>query len=306
MSLHPQVKKLIDDMTKMREKPIHKMTIDEYRNMIKQFAGKSGKTEFVKHINNRNIDGPYGKIPIRIYTPNDLKLKPAVMYFRGSGFVSGDLDEQDPICRAIANRSQCTVIAVGYRAAPEYKYPIGLEDSYTATRWVIEQADELQIDPKRISVSGYSSGGNFAALIVLKLREQGIPIFSQILLCPGLDLSCSMPSHEKYTHGYLLDKEDIRWYFNQYIPKGVNPKDSAISPLWENNLVGLPPTLIITAEYDPLRSEAELYADKLIQAGVAVDYYCYEGHIHVMLACRSLLSFDVDPVDRVAEFLKKR
>jgi len=305
MPLQPQVQEFIEAQLKIRTKPVRDMSIMEYRNTIKAAYGNSKKIEELKQVEDRYIVGPHGKIPIKIYTPSNESSKAALIYLKGSGFVSGDLDEQDSLCRAIANRAKCKVIAVAYRAAPEYKYPIGFDDSYAVTKWVIMRGDEFQIDSKRVSVCGYSSGGNFAALIALKCREEGIPLQAQILLCPCLDLSCSMSSHARYSHGYLLDVEDVQWYLEQYLPENINVKSPKVSPLWENKLSELPSTLIISAECDPLHDEAELYADNLKRAGVEVEYYCYQGHIHAMFACRELFSFTIDPVDKITDFLIK-
>ena len=305
MPVNPQTKALLDMLMQQRGKPTHEMTIEEFREASKAGEVLAGERQPVEHVENRNISGPNGDIPIRLYTPKGEAPFPALIYFKGSGFIYGDIEGQDPLCRALTNATQCKVIAVQYRSAPEDKYPIGLNDSYAATKWVIDHADELNIDPEKIVISGYSSGGNYAALVAIRLRDEGIRLAYQVLMCPVLDLTCSLPSHHEMGEGYILDAKSIEWFLNLYLPKDVDRKDPKISPLWEKNLKGLPPTLVITAEYDPLRDDGKQYADNLKEAGVPVKYTCYQGQIHALLACRGVLDQEENPVDEIGAVLSE-
>lgn len=303
MPLSPQTKALVDKLMQQQVKPAWKMTIEEFREVSKAFEALGGEHQPVEKVENRKVPGYHGDIPIRLYTPKGQAPFPALIYFKGSGFVYGDLDRSDALCRALANATQCKVIAVQYRSAPEHKYPIGLNDSYAATKWVFEHADELNVDRERIAISGYSSGGNYAALVAIRLRDEGVKLAYQVLMCPCLDLSCSLPSQQEFAEGYLLDAKTIEWFLNLYLPKDADRKNPKMSPLWEKNLTGLPPTLMITAEYDPLRDEGKQYADNLREAGVPVKYTCYQGQIHALLAYRGELEDEENPVDEIGVVL---
>jgi len=306
MSLSPQTKIALEVIEQARPTPIWEMSLAEYRKMVDGLANEQimGPTEPVEKIENRTIEGRNGPIPICVYRPA-AKSRAAILYFCGSGFTYGELKTQDNVCRGIANRSGYTVIQVAYRSAPEYKYPIGLNDAHDATLWVREHANELGIDPDKVGVCGYSSGGNFAALIAIQERDAGRPLFCQVLLAPALDLSSSCPSHVRYAEGYLLDTKSRDWHFAQYLPEGADLVDPNISPYWQKNLRDLPPTLIVTAEYDMLCDEAAEYANKLKEAGNAVKYSCYLGQIHAFIAWRGLLDQEENPLDEIGDYLRE-
>jgi len=305
MPVNPPTQKLIDMIYNGRTKPINETTIEEYRESAKLFAKLAGKREPVYQIENKTLPGPHGDIPIRIYTPNNKIPHACLIYIKGSGFIFGELEGQDPVCRSLANAISCKVIAIQYRSAPEYKYPTGLEDTYTAVKWIIENVNQLKINRDKIALAGYSSGGNFAALITNKLRDEKVHLAYQILVAPVTDLTQSFSSHKEFAKGYILDGDYIQWCFNHYLPKGTDLKDPKLSPLFETTLKGLPPTLVITAEYDPLRDEGKAYADKLKEAGIPVIYSRYKGQIHQFLGCRGILQKEKNPIDEIAEVLKK-
>ncbi len=305
MPVNQQTRALIDMLMRQSEKPMYEMTIEEFREGSKAFDALGCVSQPVERVDNQNIPGQNGEIPIRIYTPKGDAPFPALIYFKGSGFINGELDGQDALCRALTNSTQCKVIAVHYRSAPEHKYPIGLNDSYDATKWVVDHAAELSIDPAKIAISGYSSGGNYAALVAIRLRDEGVKLAYQVLMAPVLDLSCSMPSHKEMGEGYILDAKSIEWTFNLYLPKNSDRKDPRISPMWEKHLKGLPPTLMITAEYDPLIDEGKEYAQNLKAAGVPVKYTCYIGQVHALLSCRGELDQEENPVDEIGAVLSE-
>ncbi len=305
MSLNPQTKILVDEILSLNATPSYEMEVDEVRRVSDETHKLSGQPEPVEKVENRKIPGLHSDILIRIYTPKGTGIFPALIYFRGSGFIHGGIDSQDVLCRALTNATQCKVIAVQYRSAPEHKYPAGLNDAYAATKWLIDHAKELNIHPEKIAISGYSSGGNFATLTALRLRDEGIKLAYQVLICPCLDLTASLPSQKEFAEGYLLDAKTIEWFLNHYLSQSDDRKDPKISPLFETNLKGLPPTLMITAGCDPLRDEGKQYADNLRHAGVKVKYSCYAGQIHDLLVFRGRLDQEENPVDEIGEVLRK-
>ena len=203
------------------------------------------------------------------------------MFFHGGGWIFGDLDTHEGLCLRLAHESGCRVISVGYRLAPEHKFPAGVEDCYAATMWVADNAERLRIDPRRIAVAGDSAGGNLAAVIGQMAKEKGGPhIALQVLIYPVLDLITETPSRRAYAESYFLDKKTIDWTIETYCNPGVDPHDPRISPLRAADVSGLPPAHIHTAEFDPLLDEGKAYAERLKAAGVPVQYTCHLGMIH--------------------------
>jgi acetyl esterase len=236
--------------------------------------------EAVKHVEDRTIPGPAGEIPIRIYRPADGTL-PALVYFHGGGWVIGNLDSHDLVCRMLANRSGAVVISVDYRLAPEHKYPAAADDSYAATKWVADNASELDIDPNAIAVGGDSAGGNLAAVVSLMAKEKGGPkLAMQMLVYPVTDYSFETASYTDNAEGYFLTRDAMVWFWDHYLNDRSEGSQPQASPLQATDLSGLPPAWVITAEYDPLRDEGEAYAEKLREAGVPVTVERYNGMIH--------------------------
>ena len=207
MSLSPQTQALVDELISKGKKSYSEMSIEEWRETSDTLIELAGEPEQVREKEEIMIDGPNGTIPLYIYTPMELKNSAALIYFSGSGFVHGNNKVQDIFCRSLANATCAKIIDVFYRSAPENKYPIGVNDAYVSTRWVFDNASKLKIDRNKIGVCGYSSGGNFAALVTIMARNEKLPLLCQILVAPALDLSRSMPSHQTKGTGYILDKE---------------------------------------------------------------------------------------------------
>jgi acetyl esterase len=227
--------------------------------------------------------GPGGRLRTRIYVPQVLSSDPApgIVYFHGGGGIFGSIDTHEGICRMLANESGCKVIAVGYRQAPEHKFPAALDDAYAATEWVVEQAARLGLDPQRIAVGGDSAGGNLAAVVCQRARQENGPrIALQVLFCPFLDLNTSTVSWQIFEKGYFLNKATVDWMLGHYCAADMDRADPRISPLRASDLAGLPQAHIHTAEFDPLRDDGEAYASRLKRAGVGVRYTCHSGMIH--------------------------
>ena len=206
---------------------------------------------------------------------------PALVYLHGGGWVSGDLDTHDGLCRLLCAKVQMAVLAVDYRRAPEHPFPAAFDDALAAFRYVATHADELGIDPARIAIGGDSSGGNLAAAAAQALRHQAIRPAFQLLVYPATTMHTTSASYESLATGYGLTRDAMRWYIEQYL--GGNPglrDDHRASPLLAPSLEGCPPALVLTASHDPLRDEGEAYAAALARDGVEVRHICFPGQIH--------------------------
>lgn len=281
MALDPVAEGFLAQMAAAGGPPLQDMTPEFARQAFSVFSQLGGEAEQVAKIDNRSIPGPAGEIPVRIYTPEGTAPFPALVLFHGGGWVIGDLEVVDVPCRALANQAGCVVVSVDYRLAPEHKYPAAAEDCYAATKWVADNAAEIGVDPNRIAVGGDSAGGNLAAVVSQMARDKDGPAIAyQVLIYPVTDATISTASYEENADGYLLTKEGMIWFFNHYIHEDTDRKDPLLSPLHAENFKGLPPAIVITAEYDPLRDEGEAYAAKLKEAGVPVIQTRYPGMIH--------------------------
>jgi acetyl esterase/lipase len=237
----------------------------------------------IGRIEDREIPGPFGPLPIRIYSPiiPQRRLLPGLLYFHGGAWVFCDLDTHDGLCRMLANESGCRVVSVGYRQAPEHKLPAALEDCFAAAVWLAENALALEIDPDRIAIGGDSAGGTLAAAVCQLAKRRGGPEFAlQVLLCPKTDVSAETESRRAFAKGYFFERTTLEWALKHACPPELDLKDVRISPLLATDFSGLPPAEIHTAEFDPLRDEGEAYAARLAHAGVRVRYTCHEGMIH--------------------------
>ena len=225
------------------------------------------------------VDG--GEVPVRVYRPVDAAPLPCHLYFHGGGFWVGTIDHSDHACRDLASAAECVVISVGYRLAPEHPFPTPPEDCYAALCWTVEHAADLGIDPSNVSVGGVSAGGNLAAVLSLMARDRGGPsIVFQVLEIPVIDLTMSFPSVETNGEGYVLTKQGMSSYRAQYLTSTDQQRHPYASPIFADDLSGLPPALVMTAEFDPLRDEGEAYARRLEDAGVPAVARRWEGHIH--------------------------
>jgi len=235
----------------------------------------------VANVENRTIPGPAGEVPVRIYTPDGRAPFPVLVWFHGGGWVLGSLDGSDHTCRELANTAGCIVVSVDYRLAPEHKFPACPDDCDCAYQWVMANAGSFGGDPRRVAVGGDSAGGNLAAVVALRARERGGPPPAfQLLVYPVTDHDFERPSYVANADGYSLTLVAMRWFWEQYVNSPDEMAHPHAAPLRAADLSGLPPALIITAEFDPLRDEGEAYGDRLRQAGVPVTVSRYDGMIH--------------------------
>jgi acetyl esterase len=238
------------------------------------------------------LPGPAGDIPYRLYAPADDTQDhlPGFVFFHGGGMVAGSIDTHDRISAALARATGCRLVSVGYRLAPEHKFPAAVEDAIAATDWVSGQASSLGIDAAKLIVGGDSAGATLAAVVCQDaLRNSGPAIFLQCLICPVLDFEETSPSREAFAENYLIDRATLEADLADYLPEGADLGDSRISPLRAYDLAGLPAAIIHTAEFDPMRDEGNAYARKLMTAGVEVEHFCHDGMIHNFHAMGAIL-----------------
>jgi acetyl esterase/lipase len=240
------------------------------------------------------IPSPTGSIPARIYTPKHLRkadgLSPCLVFFHGGGWVIGDLDSHDVVCRKLADEGQLIVVPVDYRLAPEHKFPAAVDDAITATTWIAGNARQFGIDASRLSVGGDSAGGNLAAVVAIAARDgNGPAIASQVLIYPAIDFAMTHPSHSEPETSLLLTHSVIRWFRDHYLNSAADVHDWRASPARAKTLVGLPPAYVLTAGADPLRDEGDEYAKRLKEAGVNVTYRTFPGQFHGFFTMGKLL-----------------
>ncbi len=282
MPVDPQLQVLLNQLANPSAPPISSLTVEEMRQNRDQMSIVNPNPPPLHSIVDHTLPGPLGEIPVRIYTPTGEGPFPVLLFFHGGGFVVGSIEASDSICRMITSATPCITVSVGYHLAPEYPYPAGPEDCYAATKWVAEHATEFHGDPARIAVGGDSAGGNLATVVALISKERGGPkLLFQLLIYPTTDNhQPGTASLQENAHGYLLTREAVEWFDRHYQPPNLDQKDPHAFPLYARDLRNMPPALIITAEYDPLRDEGEMYAQRLQEAGVPVTLTRYDGMVH--------------------------
>lgn len=288
--------------------PYHTLSLAAVREQYRQSrAPLKPESPDVAEVRELSMPGPGGPLALRLYralgSQGDAIL-PVVVYFHGGGWVVGDLDSHDVVCRQLANAAHCAVVAVDYRLAPEHKFPAAVADSVAATCWVAAHAEALRIDAARIAVAGDSAGGNLAAVTALCLRDLGgPPLVMQLLVYPVTDQAITSASAKAYADGYLLTRVNMLWYRDNYLRNAADIGDWRASPLCATDLSGLPPAYVITAGFDPLLDEGQAYAERLRAAGVDVTYECFEGMVHGFLTMGGVLAGAHHAIYRLAQGL---
>jgi acetyl esterase len=280
MPVDPQIQALLDQGTGVPA--THTLPLDVARAQYEARIAVMAPAADIASVREKTIDGPGGPLRIRIYTPHGTGPFPLLVFFHGSGFVLCSLDTHDGMCRNLCAGSAAVVASVDYRLAPEHKFPAGIEDCLYATRWAAAHAAELGTDARRVAVAGDSAGGNMAAVTALRLRDEGGPaLCGQLLLYPVTDYHTpGTPSYRENAEGYGLTRDTMKWFWDHYLSDSAEGVHPHASPLRAPDLSGLPPTLVITAEYDPLRDEGEFYAEKLRAGGVPLSLSRYDGVNH--------------------------
>lgn len=286
MPLDPGIRSMLDMLESMNVPQICEGTPEAARTSFRMLTTglKRAAPEIeVESVTSLAIPGPTGDIPARVYRPRAAGQLPTVLFCHGGGFVIGDLDTHDNQARRLCRDVQAVVVSIDYRLAPEDPWPAGIDDALAALRWVAANLDEFGQDPTRLAVAGDSAGGNFAAVIAQVCRDEGSPqLAAQLLIYPGVDFASGLDEYAsriEYAEGYFLTTADMAWFAHHYIGDDADPEDPRLSPL-RGTLTGLPPAVVATAEFDPLRDEGEAYAAALRSAGVAVVALRFDGLIH--------------------------
>jgi acetyl esterase/lipase len=306
MPLDPQAQRVVDAMAALNLKPVEESTPAEARESIRIRTAALGPFEDVAAVTDHRVPVAGAEITVRTYSPGGRGPHPVLVYYHGGGWVIGDLYTHDGLCRSLANAARCVVASVGYRLAPEWKYPVAAEDSYAALRWVETHAIRLGLDPRRVAVGGDSAGGNLATVVSLMARDQGGPgLVHQVLIYPVTDNDLNTRSYVENASGYVLTREGMRWFWNHYLADSRQGLEPHASPLRAPTLAGLPSALVITAECDPLRDEGEAYAARLRDAGVPVTVTRYGGMFHGFVRMTRILDKARTALDEIAGSLQK-
>ena len=281
------------------------MSPDQARAAYVEMAAMQGEPAEVASVENRGAPGPAGDVPIRVYRPALDAQLPVFVYYHGGGWVVGDLDSHDPLCRQIANVAGCAVVAVDYRLGPEHKYPAAAEDAYAVAAWLATDGATLGLDGDRIAVGGDSAGGNLAAVVPLMARDrQGPTIASQILIYPVTDHRFDTPSYREHAEGFILVADLMQQFWASYLADEADGQQPYASPLRAADLGGLPRALVMTAEFDVLRHEGEAYCERLRAAGVETRIHRYDGMMHGFLQFGTVIPEARDAVHEIASELQ--
>jgi acetyl esterase len=289
VALDPQVVAYLDQMVALGVPAPSEVPLDEARREYEERAAALfGSAPPVASVEELDVAG----VPVRVYRPSPGDL-PGLVYFHGGGWVIGSLESHDPLCRMLAARSGCAVIAVEYRLAPEHPYPAAVEDAWTVTAWAAERFSPL-------AVAGDSAGGQLAAAVALRAREAGVTLALQVLIYPVTNHAFDTRSYREHGEGLVLTTALMRWFWARYLQDETRADEPDCSPLRAPDLAGLPPALVLTGEYDPLRDEGEAFARRLSEAGVPVRLRRYEGLIHGFIRMPAVIDRANDAIDEVA------
>jgi acetyl esterase len=298
MPLDPRVKRFLNLLAAGNPPDARTLTIEERRAGLAALMKFSGPEVALDRVEDRIVPGPGGSLRIRLYSPLHDRLPlhdeilPGLIYFHGGGLVAGTLDTHDTIARALAQAGAVRVASVDYRLAPEHPFPAALEDAMAAVRYISRHAADFGIDAARLGIGGDSAGATLASATSQAAARAGGPRLAlQLLICPILDYSGSTPSKREFSSGYLIDQATLDHDLMHYVPKGMLPVNPLISPLLAEDLTGMPPTLIHTAEFDPLRDEGRNYFERLTQARNEVSYTCHPGMIHLFYGLGAVIPY---------------
>lgn len=306
MPVDPQAQALLDQMAAFEGPALQDMTPEQARTTFRAFAALMPVPE-TGAVADHSVPVDGGEITVRVFSPLEHDRQnplPVLVWFHGGGFTVGDLATSDATAAELANSTGCVVANVDYRLAPEHPFPGPLEDCYAAVQWVVDAAADLGVDSARVAVGGDSAGGNLAAAVCLLARERGGPaIRFQLLVYPCLDPRRSYPSYRENGEGLLLTASVMEWFWHNYLGDG-DPEAPLAAPIYAPDLGGLPPALVVTAEYDPLRDEGEAYAERLRQAGVIAESSRYDGQIHGFVGLYGMFDAGRKAVDEISRALR--
>jgi acetyl esterase len=296
--LDPQARALLDVVLAAGLPPVHTLPVEQARERMRTALMARGEPSALLRVEQASCPTAHGAIPIRLYRPAEGVL-PMVLFLHGGGWTINDLDTHDRLCRLVARRSGCLLAALDYRRAPEHKHPAALEDAYLGYRWLLDNAKRIGGNVTCRAIVGESSGGTMAASLALLLRDMGAPMPTyQVLAYPMTDIFGRQRSHRERGEGYMLDSSHLTWFLGNYLPDGHDPEDRYLFPMMAPDLAGLPSTLMLTAEFDPLRDDGVFYAQRLAGAGVDVK------HLHASDQMHGFLLLD-SAIDRVTGWIEE-
>jgi len=295
MPLDPRAKRFLDTLAASGAASTLALTVEQRRRSLAQLLSFAGPLPAVGGVEERTFRRPDSSLRVRIYAPAGVgahEVLPGLVYFHGGGLVAGSLETHDGICRALAAASRCRLLSVDYRLAPEHSFPAAIDDGLAATWWVATHAAELGLDPDRLGVCGDSAGATLAAVVCQSAAAFGQPrLACQFLLCPIMDYAAESDSRRSLAQGYLIDRATLEHDLRHYLGPEADRADPRVSPLRAPGVMNLPPTVIHTAEFDPLRDEGAAYAERLRAAGVKITYRCHPGMIHLFYGLGALIPY---------------
>lgn len=304
MPLEAVTASILSQMAEEGGPGLHQLAVTESRAMYRELQSELPRVE-VYAVEDMTVDGPLGAIPVRVYRPSDGPA-PLHVFFHGGGWVIGDLETHDADCREICVGAACIVVAVDYRLAPEHPFPAGLEDCYAVACWASSNFADLGALSGPISIGGDSAGGNLAAAVALMSRDRNGPeIALQLLLYPVTSARMDTASFRDNGDGYMLSRAMMTWFWDHYCPELAERNNPLVSPLLATDLSGLPPALVMTAEFDPLRDEGEAYAERMAEAGVVVQVRRFDGLIHGFFSQVAVVEAAREGVDLAVNALRK-
>jgi acetyl esterase len=308
MALRDEAQMFVDGLAAMEFPPFETMDVEMQRSILDPVVDSDVEPPRIHSSVDQVVAGSGGDIPIRIFRPNGDSDLPVVLYFHGGGWVIGTLDSHDALCRAIANAATAVVVSVDYRLAPEHRYPAAFDDCAAVMAWVHANAVELDVDGSKMAVAGDSAGGNLAAAVALLARDQDDPkLAAQLLIYPACNLvDIETDSYSANGEGYLLTSGWMGWFIDQYVPEAADRAEGHASPALSESHCEVAPALVLTAEYDLLLDDGKAYADTLRDAGVDVDYFCFDGHVHGFASQIGVMDAADEAVAKMAGFLAKR
>ena len=304
MPLDPQARQVLDQLAALGLPPNHMVSPQQARENMRNRPRPAGPE--VAKVEDRTVTWRVTEVPVRIYTPAGTGPFPILIWCHGGGMVVGDLDTADPTARHLTAQTGCVTVSVDYRLAPETKFPGACDDCYAAAVWASDNAASIQGDASRMAVGGDSAGGNLAAVVAQMARDRAHPNFAlQLLVYPMTSLDFETPSYRNNADGYLLTRDSMKWYWEQYLGTDEDAEHAYAVPSTARSFRDLPPALVITAEFDPLRDEGEAYAKKLEAAGVPTTCTRYDGMIHGFFGMTGTVDKSDQAVAEAAEAMKK-
>ena len=319
MPLDPEARASLEKLAAMGLPAQHEVSPEEARAMSESSPRIPGPE--VASVSDLAVPGPHGDVPVRVYVPAGGEVPasagttnvragttglPVCVWFHGGGWVVGSIETNDPTCRALANASGAIVVSVDYRLAPEHKFPVPFDDCYAAMEWTAANAASFGGDASRLAVAGSSAGGNLAAAVSLRARDEGGPrLAHQSLICPVVDTDLERPSYVESGDGYGLNYDTMVYFLQCYVSSEADASNPYVAPMAADDLSGLPSAFVLTCEFDPLRDEGEAYAERLREAGVPTVLSRYDGHIHALFNAGVPFTRTWGAIDEAATELRK-